>query len=112
MGSIEVMQGTLDMLVLRALSRRPMHGYGVSEWLRERTAGALEVGDAALYKALRRLEARGWVDAEWGVSENNRRARYYSMTAQGRARLRAESREFERYVAMVFRVMNRAGDEA
>jgi transcriptional regulator len=110
MSSLELMQGTLDMLVLRALARRDMHGYGISEWLRERTDGALEIGDAALYKAVRRLEARGWVEAEWGSSENNRRARYYSITPKGRGQLRTESRAFRRYVDMVFHVLDGAAE--
>jgi DNA-binding PadR family transcriptional regulator len=73
--AVELIKGTLDVLVLRTLAWEPMHGYGISEWIRERTGGTLAVQDAALYQALRRLEKRRWVEAEWGLSENNRRAR-------------------------------------
>jgi PadR family transcriptional regulator, regulatory protein PadR len=103
---MELMKGTLDMLVLRALAVEPTHGYGVSEWIRARTGGVLEVQDAALYQALRRLEERGLVDAEWGVSENNRRARYYELTTAGRKQLRQESTAWRRYAAAVFQVLD------
>ncbi|MFW6080223.1 MAG: PadR family transcriptional regulator, partial [Gemmatimonadota bacterium] len=88
--SLELMKGTLDVLILRTLAWRPTHGYGVSRWIRERTGGELDVKDAALYQALRRMEEKGWVEARWGVSENNRRARYYSLTERGREQLRSE----------------------
>lgn len=109
---MELIKGTLDMLILRALSREPMHGYGVTEWIRSRTDGVLTVQDAALYQGLRRLEARGLVDAEWGVSENNRRARYYSLTPAGRRRLNREAAEWERYAEAVFQVLERRSGEA
>jgi PadR family transcriptional regulator, regulatory protein PadR len=102
---MELMKGTLDMLILRTLAREAMHGYGVSEWIRERTGGALAVQDAALYQALRRLEDRGLVAAEWGLSENNRRARYYRLTAAGRRRLKTETSAWCRYADAVFRVL-------
>lgn len=102
---MELMKGTLDVLVLRTLAWRPMHGYGISEWIRERTTGALDVQDAALYQALRRLEGRGWVEAAWGVSENNRRARYYTLTESGRGQLRRETAAWRRYAQAVFSVL-------
>ena len=102
---MELMKGTLDLLVLRALAQEAQHGYGVSEWIRERTGGALQVHDAALYQALRRLEERGQVEAEWGLSENNRRARYYRLTAAGRKRLRTEAAAWCRYAEAVFQVL-------
>ena len=79
--SLELLQGTLDVLILKTLSWQPMHGYGVSRWIRRRTDDVLAVEDAALYQALHRLERKGWIDSEWGVSENNRRAKYYQLTA-------------------------------
>ena len=102
---MELMKGTLDMLVLRALATEAQHGYGVSEWIRDRTGGALLVQDAALYQALRRLEERSLVEAEWGLSENNRRARYYRLTAAGRKHLRREAAAWCRYAEAVFQVL-------
>ncbi|MEX2528599.1 MAG: PadR family transcriptional regulator [Gemmatimonadota bacterium] len=110
--SLELMQGTLDVLVLRTLAWGPNHGYGISKWIRDRTEGALEVQDAALYQALRRMEARGWIEAEWGLSETNRRARYYSLTAQGRLQLRTEASTWRRYVEAVFKVLDPTPGEA
>lgn len=81
---LSLLQGTVDLLVLRALRAGPSHGYAVSRWIRERTEGVIAMEDAALYQALHRLEGKSWVEAEWGVSENNRRARYYTLTAAGR----------------------------
>ena len=106
---MELVKGTLDMLVLRTLEWEPMHGYGVSEWIRERTAGALAVQDAALYQALRRLEERGLVDAEWGLSENNRRARYYRLTRDGRRRLASEAATWRRYTESVSTILSMTG---
>ncbi|MQA91507.1 MAG: PadR family transcriptional regulator [Gemmatimonas sp.] len=103
--SMELVKGTLDVLVLRTLAGAPMHGYAVSEWIRERTGGALEVRDGALYQALHRLEERGWVESAWGVSETNRRARYYELTPEGRAQLRAETATWRSYVDAVFQVL-------
>lgn len=109
---MELVKGTLDMLILRTLAWEPMHGYGVSEWIRDRTGGALSVQDAALYQALRRLEARGLVSAAWGLSENNRRARYYGLTAAGRRRLKAETAAWCRYADAVFQVLEPLQREA
>jgi PadR family transcriptional regulator PadR len=104
--SIDILQGTLDMLVLKAVSLTPMHGYNVLAWLRQRTDGELLLEDAALYPALHRLEARGLIDSEWGVSENNRRAKYYRLTTAGRRSLRAERDSWTRYVALVAKIMD------
>ena len=103
--TLDLLKGTLDVLILRTLAGDPMHGYGISQWIRDRTGGVLQVQDAALYQALRRLEAKGWLAAEWGLSENNRRARYYSLTELGRAQLRAEASAWRRYAAAVFQVL-------
>ena len=105
---VELLQGTLDVLILRTLAWQPMHGYAVSRWIRERTDGTIEIEDAPLYKALHRLERAGCVSAEWGVSENNRRARYYQLTAVGRRRLKAEESAWRRYAAAVSRVLEPA----
>ena len=102
---LSLLQGTLDVLILKTLSREPMHGYGISRFIRERTNGALGIEDAALYQALHRLERRGWVAAEWGASENNRRAKYYEVTTEGRHQLRVETSAFRRYAEAVFKVL-------
>ncbi len=107
--NLDLLRGTLDMLILRALAWGPMHGYSVSAFIKERTDAAILVEEGALYPALHRLERSGWVASEWGVSENNRRARYYRLTARGRAQMRAEHETWKRYVAAVSRVM-RGGD--
>jgi transcriptional regulator len=109
---MDLIKGTLDMLILRTLDREPMHGYGISQWIRTRTAGALEVQDAALYQALRRLEGKGLVDAAWGLSDNNRRARYYRLTAGGRKALTRETSEWCRYADAVFQVLEPLEREA
>jgi PadR family transcriptional regulator PadR len=103
--TLSLLQGTVDLLILRALQGGPAHGYSVSRWVRERTDGVLAIEDAALYQALHRLEARGWIEAEWGLSENNRRAKYYSLTAEGRRELRAEVTTWKRYAEAVFKVI-------
>jgi transcriptional regulator len=95
------MKGTLDTLVLKALTWGPMHGFEITSWLEDRSRGALDVGDSALYQALYRLEARGQIAAEWGVTENNRRARYYRLTPQGRAHLARETEKWVRYAETV-----------
>jgi PadR family transcriptional regulator PadR len=102
---MDLIKGTLDMLILRTLAWEPMHGYGVSQWIRTRTSGALRVQDAALYQALRRLEGKGLVEAAWGVSENNRRARYYQLTTAGHRALARETTEWCRYSDAVFQVL-------
>lgn len=103
--SMGILQGTLDVLILRSLLDEPRHGYAISRWVRERTSGALDIEDAPLYKALRRLEHAGAVKAEWGMSESNRHARYYQLTAIGRKRLRADESAWRRYAAAVAQVL-------
>jgi transcriptional regulator len=103
--SMELLKGTLDVLILKTLSFGASHGYGVSRWIRERTEGLLAIEDAALYQALHRLEDRGLIEAEWGLSENNRKAKYYQLTAAGRRQLRQESSALRRYTEAVFKVL-------
>jgi PadR family transcriptional regulator PadR len=98
---LPLVQGTLDLLVLRALASGPMHGYGIATRVHERTDGHLTIEDAALYQALHRLDRQGLVDAEWAPSENNRRARYYTLTGEGRKRLREETANWRRYARAV-----------
>jgi transcriptional regulator len=102
---LPLFHGSLDLLVLRTLASGPTHGYGVATFIRERSSGALEIADAALYQALHRLERQGLVDAEWGPSDNNRRARYYSLTPDGRKRLRADAANWQRYAHAVAGVL-------
>ena len=99
-----LLKGTVDLLVLRSLQQGPSHGYEVSRWVRERTDGVLTLEDAALYQALHRLEDEGLIASEWGLSENNRRAKYYELTAAGRRRLRQEIAGWKRYAQAVFKV--------
>ena len=98
---LTILRGTLDVLVLRAVSWRPLHGFEISLWLEERSGGALAIDDSALYQALHRLEARKLVVGEWGVSENNRRARYYDLTPAGRAHLDAASAHMVSYAKTI-----------
>ena len=100
-----LLQGTLDALVLKTLSWGPRHGYGIARWVRETSGDALTIEDRALYVALHRLEERGWVESEWGLSENNRRAKFYQLTAQGRRQLRAETDRLTRYAEALFAVL-------
>lgn len=99
--ALSIVKGTLDILVLKALSWSPMHGFEVTRWLEERSAGTLEVNDSALYQALYRLEERGLVKADWGITEHNRRARYYEITPSGRSHLAEETVRFLRYTETV-----------
>ena len=101
----DLLHGTLDVLVLKTLSWGPMHGYAIAQWIEDRTRGDLEIVDAALYKALHRLAEGGAIDAEWGLSDNNRRAKYYSLTARGRQLLKAEAATWRRYANAVVRVL-------
>jgi PadR family transcriptional regulator, regulatory protein PadR len=103
--AIDLIKGTIDLLILRTLMTEPMHGYGISQWIRVRTGGVLQVQDAALYQALRRLEGRRLIDAEWGVSDNNRRARYYRLTAAGRRELAKEAAAWQTYTDAVSSVL-------
>ncbi len=108
MGDVSVVPGTLDLIVLKTLSWGPMHGYAVTRWIKDTTGGGLEIEEGALYPALHRLERRGLVEAEWGLSENNRRAKFYQLTADGRRELRAEVSTWERYVEAVGKVLRPA----
>ena len=105
---VELLQGTLDVLVLRTVAWEPMHGYAISRWIRERTRGVIEIEDAPLYKALHRLERDGYVAAEWGLSENNRKARYYRLTPAGKRQLRAQESAWRTYAEAMFRVLEPA----
>ena len=105
---LALVKGTLDVLVLKALSWGPMHGFEITTWLEDTSSGALDVDDSALYHALHRMEERRLIAAEWGVTENNRRARYYSVTSAGRAHLRAETARWLRYSEMVSGILTAA----
>jgi len=102
----DLLPGTLELLILKALVGDARHGYGIVEHLRLASDEVLNVGESALYPALQRLLIKGWVKAEWGTSENNRRARYYTLTATGRRQLAAERAEFDRMVGVIQRVLS------
>jgi PadR family transcriptional regulator, regulatory protein PadR len=104
----ELLPGTLDLLILRTLVRGSNHGYGIAQRVKELSRDVFQVGESSLYPALQRLTLGGYVKAEWGVSDNNRRARYYTLTAAGRKQLAAEEREFERIVAAIRMVLELA----
>ena len=103
-----LLRGTLDVLILKAISWGPRHGYAVAEWIRMVTDEQLLVEEGPLYTALHRLEKKGWLSAEWGYSENNRRAKYYELTRSGRQQLRAEVSGWERYVRAVTKALTAA----
>jgi PadR family transcriptional regulator, regulatory protein PadR len=103
--SLGLVQGTVDVLILKTLTWSSMHGYGISQWIRQRTDGALAVEDAALYQALHRLERKGWVSSEWGTSDTNRRAKFYHITRDGRKQLQSDVAELRRYVDALFKVL-------
>ena len=102
---VDVMQGTLDMLVLKALTWGQLHGYAILAWLRQTTDGELRLEDAALYPALHRMEARGLIEAEWGLSENNRKAKFYRLTTAGKKQLAASRDYWARFAGAVFKVL-------
>jgi PadR family transcriptional regulator PadR len=104
----DLLPGTLDLLILRVLTRESLHGYGIAERLKILSNEVLQVGESSLYPALQRLLLRGYVEAEWAPSDNNRRARYYTLTRAGRARLTAERAEFTELVTAIQRVLNSA----
>jgi transcriptional regulator len=104
----DLLPGTLDLLVLRILTRETMHGYGIAKRLKDLSGEVLQVGESSLYPALQRLLLEGYVDAEWGASENNRRARYYTITKAGRKHLAAERAEFDQIVAAIQQVLQTA----
>ncbi len=98
---LPMLKGTVDLVVLKALTVEPMHGFGIATWLEEHSSGTLGVDDSAMYQVLHRLEGRGYVSAEWGVTENNRKARYYRLTSAGRKHLRAETEVWLRFTTSV-----------
>lgn len=104
-GRVDLLQGTLDMLILKALTAGPMHGYGVARWLERTTGDTLRVEEGSLYPALSRMAERGWVERAWGVSENNRRARFYSLTREGERQLRRETATWSVFTHAVARVL-------
>ena len=101
---LELLPGTLDLLILRTLVHGTKHGYGIAQHLKLASRHVLQVGESSLYPALQRLLLNGWVKSEWGASENNRRARYYSLTAAGRKRLAKEREEFDRMIGAIYKV--------
>ncbi len=103
--SLDLLQGTLDVLVLKALIFGARHGYAVARWIRDTSENTFEVEEGALYTALHRLERRGWIDSTWGVSENNRKAKFYELTREGRRQLDSESRRWTRYAEAVFKIL-------
>ena len=102
------LQGTLDLLILRVLGQERMHGWGIAQHIQQISRDVLQVNQGSLYPALRRLEERGWISARWGTSENNRRARYYELTARGRKQLSQETASWEHFVLAVSRVLGTA----
>lgn len=109
---LQLLRGTLDMLVLKALEAEPRHGYAVAAWVSETTGRRLEVEEGALYNALHRMEERRWLVSRWGVSENNRRAKYYRLTPKGRRQLERASRRWHSYTDAVAAVLAAGGDES
>src|SRR4051812_38174843 len=110
MAGSDLFTGTLDILILKAVSWGPRHGYAIGRWIRETTSEDVTVQEGALYPALHRLERKGWLAEEWGVSETGREAKYYALTATGRAPLRAESKRWTRFSAAVSRAITAAAD--
>lgn len=103
--NIEVLRGTLDLLILKAVSWGPAHGYAIARWIERAADDVLRIEEGSLYPALHRLETRGWIAAEWGTSENNRRAKFYTLTSRGRAQLRVEAATWTRFAYAVFSVL-------
>jgi len=109
---LDLLQGTLDVLVLRALSWGPMHGYGIARFIRDGSAGSFRILDGALYTSLHRMEERGWVESEWGTSDQGKRAKFYRLTTAGRRALKSETAGWDAYVAAVARVMTASPEPA
>lgn len=101
----DLLQGTLDLLILRTLSLEPMHGWGISQRIQQISRDVLQINQGSLYPALHRLERQGWIDSEWGVSDNNRRAKFYRLTPSGRTQLDEETANWERLSAAVARIL-------
>jgi PadR family transcriptional regulator, regulatory protein PadR len=104
----QLLPGTLFLLILKALARGPLHGYAIAKHIKSASENGLEIEDGSLYPALNRMLVKGWLKAEWGISENNRRARFYRLTPEGRKQLQAEAREFEKLVKSIQLVMRTA----
>jgi len=104
---LPLLRGTLDTLILQVLSHGPLHGYGITDWVREATDGVLDLEDGALYTALHRMENGGWLRSEWGVSGHGRRAKFYALTERGRSRLEKDERDWRRYAEAVDKVFTR-----
>jgi len=105
---VELLQGTLDLLILKTLSWGSTHGYGIARWIQQVTGDVLRIEEGSLYPALHRLERRGWIAAEWGLSENNRRAKYYELTPRGRQQLRAATSTWSTFANAVSSVLTSA----
>jgi PadR family transcriptional regulator PadR len=105
---LELLQGTLDLLILKTLKWGPRHGYAIALWIRETTNQRLQIEEGALYTALHRMEKRGLLESEWGLSDNNRKAKYYQLTNHGRKQLRAKAAVWAEYAAAVFKVLETA----
>jgi transcriptional regulator len=103
--STELLHGTLDALVLKTLSWGPRHGYAIARWIEEITADALRIEEGSLYPALYRLERRGWIEAEWGLSDNNRKVKFYQLTTAGRERLAVETAQWKKFTTAVSKVL-------
>jgi PadR family transcriptional regulator, regulatory protein PadR len=101
----DLLRSSLDLLILKALSWSPMHGYGITEWIEQATRRTLFIEEGTLYPALHRIERRGWISAEWGVSENNRRAKYYTITKSGRKQLASEADSWVRMAGVIGRLL-------
>ena len=104
--SVEILRGTLDLLILKSVSWGPTHGYAVARWIEQATDDVLRIEEGSLYPALHRLETRGWISAEWGLSEKNRRAKYYTLTAKGRTQLHLETVTWTRFAYAVFAALD------
>jgi transcriptional regulator len=104
--SLDLLPGTLELLILKTLALGPQHGYGIAQRLKQQSDEVLQVGESSLYPALQRLLLKGWAKAEWGASENNRRARYYTLTPAGRKRLAVERDEFDRLIVALHKVLD------
>jgi PadR family transcriptional regulator PadR len=102
---LPLLQGTLDALILKTLSRGPRHGYAIARWLEEATEDALQIEEGSLYPALYRMERRGWIEAEWGISDLNRKAKFYRLTPAGRSQLEAETEQWQSFTAAVSKVL-------
>ena len=101
----DMLHGTLDVVLLKTLTWGPMHGYGIIRWLQQLTDDVLDIEDGSLYPALHRMESKGWIDSEWGLSDNNRRAKYYRLTDRGRKQLESETEDWKRRSAAIARLL-------